>query len=253
VALVPWLPSLALVLLAGALFLSAPTLSFRKRVETRFPWLGRLFTPLRWLVAVAAFALAALTGFYVWWELWPTVAVLDVATQGSIPLLRLQASLLPVVLLASVGVLFSLDWLRSGPVRWRVAMATGAVCLLLAVVVAFGIGRFASGHGGGVRFGPVPDGVPVNALANMGPEVTPEKVALRKAAREALIDFVLAYHRAPEGQKPGKKEFEERVGPALLAASKCPDFVTDRGHDYEFLRRLSDEDKKALVELLKTF
>lgn len=104
-----------------------------------------------------------------------------------------------------------------------------------------------------MRFGPVPAGVPVNVIANMGPEVTPEKVALRKVAREALIDFVLADHQAPEGRKPGKKEFEERVAPALLATSKCPDFVTDRGHDYEFLRRLPDEDKKALVELLKTF
>ncbi|HZY90624.1 MAG TPA: hypothetical protein VFE78_37725 [Gemmataceae bacterium] len=253
VALVPWLPSLAFVLLGAALLLSGPTLSLRERLERRAPWLGRLFTPLRWLVAVGAFFLAGLTGFYVWWELWPTIQVLDVATQGSIPLLRLQASLLPIVLFASVGVLFSLDWLRAGVARRRVALGTGAVCLLLAVVVAFGFGRFASGRGGGVRLGPIPAGVPVNVLANMDPEISPEKIARRKAAREALIDFVLAYHRAAEGHKPGRKEFEERVAPALLGASKCPDFVTDRGHDYEFLRLLSDGDKKALVELLKTF
>jgi hypothetical protein len=253
VALVPWLPSLALVLLGAALLLSGPILSFRERLEMRVPWLGRLFTPLRWLVAVGAFFLAGLTGFYVWWELWPTIQVLDVATGGSIPLLRAQASLLPVVLFASVGVLFSLEWLRAGAVRRRVALGTGAVCLLLAVVVGLGFGRFASGHGGGVRFGPIPAGVPVNVLANMDPDLSPEMIARRKVAREALIDFVLAYHRAEAGQKPGRKEFEERVAPALLGASKCPDFVTDRGHDYEFLRRLSDEDKKALVDLLKTF
>ena len=41
--------------------------------------------------------------------------------------------------------------------------------------------------------------------------------------------------------------------PALMNASKCPDLVTDRGHDYVFIGRLSDEEKKALIELLKTF
>jgi hypothetical protein len=38
-----------------------------------------------------------------------------------------------------------------------------------------------------------------------------------------------------------------------MNASKCPDFVMDRGHDYEFIRRLSDTEKKSLIELLKTF
>jgi hypothetical protein len=38
-----------------------------------------------------------------------------------------------------------------------------------------------------------------------------------------------------------------------MAASHCPDFVMDRGHDYEFTRQFSDDEKKALVELLKTF
>jgi hypothetical protein len=38
-----------------------------------------------------------------------------------------------------------------------------------------------------------------------------------------------------------------------MNASKCPDFVTDRGHDYEFIRRLTDEEKRQLKALLKTF
>ena len=37
--------------------------------------------------------------------------------------------------------------------------------------------------------------------------------------------------------------------PALLKLSKCPDFVTDRGH--LFGSALSDSDKRALIAFLK--
>ena len=39
--------------------------------------------------------------------------------------------------------------------------------------------------------------------------------------------------------------------PDLLAVSKCPDFVQDRGH--YFGDTLSDADKRALIEFIKTF
>jgi hypothetical protein len=39
--------------------------------------------------------------------------------------------------------------------------------------------------------------------------------------------------------------------PDLLALNKCPDFVTDRGH--YFGTDLSDEDKRALIEFVKSF
>ena len=39
--------------------------------------------------------------------------------------------------------------------------------------------------------------------------------------------------------------------PELLARNKCPDFVTDRGH--YFGTNLSDEDKRALIEFVKSF
>ena len=45
-------------------------------------------------------------------------------------------------------------------------------------------------------------------------------------------------------------ELAKTAGPALLAASKSPDFVLDRGHWFgEFL---SDDDKEALIAFLKT-
>ena len=37
---------------------------------------------------------------------------------------------------------------------------------------------------------------------------------------------------------------------ALMSASTCPDLVEDRGH--EFGASLSDSDKRALIEFLKT-
>jgi hypothetical protein len=38
--------------------------------------------------------------------------------------------------------------------------------------------------------------------------------------------------------------------PDLLAASKCPDLVEDRGH--YFGTSLPDDDKRALIEFLQT-
>jgi hypothetical protein len=37
----------------------------------------------------------------------------------------------------------------------------------------------------------------------------------------------------------------------MLEVNTCPDFIEDRGHT--FGSHLSDEDKKALIEYLKTF
>ena len=44
--------------------------------------------------------------------------------------------------------------------------------------------------------------------------------------------------------------FEQKAGPALMAASKCPDFVLDRGH--YFGEALSDQEKTDLIAFLKT-
>jgi hypothetical protein len=248
VKLAPWIPSIVFVVLGIVLLLSGSFISVQQRLERRVPLLERFFDPIRWLLAVGAFVLAALAVWKVV-ENWMIIDVLDVATMETIPWLRIQVVLLPVVLFVSVGVLFALPWLRARALRRRIAQVTGAICLVAAVIVGLSFGRFLSGHGQGIQFGPIPEGVPVNVIANMDPNASVEK---RKAALQALSDFVLTAHRA-EGQQPGRKEFEQQVAPALLSASKCPDFVMDRGHDYEFLRRLSDEEKKSLVELLKTF
>ena len=57
-----------------------------------------------------------------------------------------------------------------------------------------------------------------------------------------------------------KKNFENLVDP-LLALTKCPDFIVNRGHYFgtdtldpkEGEPGLSDQDKEALIQFLKTF
>ena len=42
-----------------------------------------------------------------------------------------------------------------------------------------------------------------------------------------------------------------KLVPELIAANKCPDFIEDKGH--YFGTDLPDNDKRALIEYLKTF
>ena len=44
---------------------------------------------------------------------------------------------------------------------------------------------------------------------------------------------------------------KQKVVPKFLAVNKCADFVEDKGH--EFGTKLPMDDKRALIELLKTF
>ena len=45
----------------------------------------------------------------------------------------------------------------------------------------------------------------------------------------------------------------EQIAPALMDVSRCPDFVMDHGHYFEWFKSMTDADKDAFVELLKTF
>lgn len=276
----PGIPSLLFVLVGTVLLLNSRLVDWREALELRFTILGWLFAPVRWLFAVAGLALAV-GGVYLIVTFWPLITLLDIGTQGSIWGLRALAILVPVVLGLSVALIFFHHRLRAATVgeplvvngapverpreqqvelhrrrmaraAWanRVGAVFGVACFVLAVLLAVGPGRFLAGHGESVRVGPIPEGVPVNVLANMNPEAPS---AQRRAAVAALVDFFLAYNKAPTGQKPGREEFEADVAPALMNASKCPDLVTDRGHDYEFIRRLTDEEKEELIALLKTF
>lgn len=97
------------------------------------------------------------------------------------------------------------------------------------------------------RVGPIPEGTPVNLLANLNPDADWDKLA----AVFLRIKKALAEIKLKKLDSAAAKELMKRdVAPALMAASKCPDLITDRGH--EFGSDLPPEDKRALIEFLKT-
>ena len=105
--------------------------------------------------------------------------------------------------------------------------------------------------GNGVEIGPIPKGTPVNLVSNVDLE-----------QRVKAFDVLLKAKRHFKSLRPNASDAEARavlsnlVEP-LLSVSKCPDFVINRGHyfgtDYaQDEPGLSDKDKRALIEFLKT-
>ena len=107
------------------------------------------------------------------------------------------------------------------------------------------------GHAGtALRIGPIPKGTPVNLLANIDLELSfePERLASWIGLVRALWE---AFGEIRDRQLTGAEATErlKALVPALWALSKCPDFVTDRGH--LFGTQLPDDDKRALIAFLK--
>jgi hypothetical protein len=98
----------------------------------------------------------------------------------------------------------------------------------------------------GINVGPIPRGTPVNLIMNLDPDKRAEFV-------QALVALVRAIGEINRQGLTGDAAYQvlsERAGPALIAASKVPDMVLDRGHWFgEFL---TDEEKEALIVFLKT-
>jgi hypothetical protein len=115
----------------------------------------------------------------------------------------------------------------------------------------------------GVEIGPIPAGTPVGLLANLNllSESTDPLERARHDARVLRL-LVRAKHdlkklpRHPSDAQ-ARAVFADLVDP-LLELSKCPDFVVNRGHYFgtsAFKEEpgLGDDDKRALIEFLKTF
>jgi len=110
-------------------------------------------------------------------------------------------------------------------------------------------------HSGGVRLGPIPEGTPVNLLANIDLSKEQEVLALLLKIKHKLNGLP-----AGASDDEARKQFAPLV-PDLLKVSKCADFVVNKGHyfgtDYlpgsEGEPGLTDPDKKALIAFLKTF
>lgn len=116
----------------------------------------------------------------------------------------------------------------------------------------------------GIEIGPLPKGTPVNLLANLN-LLTETSGLAGRAQRDIdvlklLLDIKKALKQLPSGasDEEATKALEPLVG-ELLKFSKCPDFVVNRGHYFGTDKfqggepGLSDQDKRALIEFLKTF
>jgi hypothetical protein len=99
-----------------------------------------------------------------------------------------------------------------------------------------------------LRIGPIPEGTPINLLAN-----TDLELSVRNAAQlvKLALDVNAALRDIRERGLTGAAAMErvKELVPDLITASKCPDFIADRGHP--FGTRLSDGDKHALIAFLK--
>lgn len=104
----------------------------------------------------------------------------------------------------------------------------------------------------GINVGPIPRGTPVNLLMSIDPDK-------RAQVAPALIALLRASVQIQKQHLVGEEAYAviaKQAGPALMAASKCPDFVLDHGHYFgETLDpdpAKNDEAKEALIAFLKT-
>ncbi|TMH33782.1 MAG: cytochrome c [Betaproteobacteria bacterium] len=132
------------------------------------------------------------------------------------------------------------------------------------------------GEGGDIVLGPIPKDVPVGLLSNLKLRSESDELSEQAAHARDLGDFLLKLKvdlaTAPAGasDKELRDKFANLKAP-MMALSKCPDFVVNRGHYFgtaEFNKQdglsadekafgsepeLSDDDKRALIAFLKTF
>ena len=130
--------------------------------------------------------------------------------------------------------------------------------------------------GGDIVLGPIPQGVPVGLLANLKLRAESDNLGAKAAhvmdIGELLLKLKVDLATAPAGatDEALHQRFANLKEP-MMALSKCPDFVVNRGHYFgtaEFNRQaglsadetafgrepeLADADKQALIAFLKTF
>jgi hypothetical protein len=116
---------------------------------------------------------------------------------------------------------------------------------------------------GDISLGPIPAGVPIDLLANLRPlpetdnplDIAAQGADIARLLLRLQLDLATLPKDATDQQLLEK--FANLAAP-MLALSKCPDFVVNRGHYFGtsmFAEEtpLSDGDKTALIAFLKTF
>ena len=101
-----------------------------------------------------------------------------------------------------------------------------------------------AGSDGYIKVGHIPKGTPINLIANLEPDFGRPDIFLKIAEKLVKIDVQGLSSEAAAGEL-------RKLVPDLIAINKCPDFIEDKGH--YFGTDLPDNDKRALIEYLKTF
>jgi hypothetical protein len=144
--------------------------------------------------------------------------------------------------IAAIGFVF-LFWLN----KTRILRVVGYLFLIVAVLVT---GWFAIALNGDLNIGSIPAGTPIDLLANLDPEKMDRVVPAIKLAIWTGKKLKHLDPNKPEDQKKSK-ELQDKLGQALLDASKSPDLVMDRGH--YTAAALTPEEQQELIDLLRTF
>jgi hypothetical protein len=128
---------------------------------------------------------------------------------------------------------------------------------------------FPDGDDSELAIGPIPAGTPIGLLANvrlLSEDLSGDQLTQYQKNKAELVAGIIAdLLRLPKNASdPQARKVFAGLYPRLLAVSKCPDFVVNRGHYFGTSYRepgetgpprrgLSDSDKRALIEFLKTF
>lgn len=101
------------------------------------------------------------------------------------------------------------------------------------------------------RIGPIPAGTPINLISNANLDRGWSAFNERRKLVNALLDVLVEVKTQHLDEAQTTELMRQKLVPRFLALNKCADFIEDKGH--EFGRELSLDDKRALIELLKTF
>ncbi len=127
-------------------------------------------------------------------------------------------------------------------------MRFGGVAIVVAAIGLMMLSYFLAGEREDLVLGPIPKGTPINLLANINSNsISPgEGVSLLLKIKRVLRQI----GERNLDDNAARDLMRTELAPDLLKFSKSPDFIEDRGH--YFGTQLPDEDKKALIEFLKT-
>jgi cytochrome c5 len=235
---------------------------FRTTRDSYLDFEGPFIRPL--LDGIMGSMLVSFLSFYLWLILAAVALILAFVGRPRLAgsLLAIDAALLGALIhVTGLDTVCACLWIApallliGAALFFRNPAASGTARALFVVsaiaFIALGIAgkRFVDGDAGGIRLGPIPRGTPVNLIMNINPDA-PTLDLLNAAGGLARGLARMQQDNLNDGTFKALDDFQKEAASVLLKASKCPDFVLDRGH--WFGESLSEDDKKYLKAFLKT-